>query len=63
MAVRGIRGATTVEDASNGRVRDAVEELLVRVVAANGVALEDIASATFTLTDDLRGANPAAAAR
>lgn len=60
-ACRGIRGATTVDGPP--KVARATAELLDAVVEANGVRAEDVAAAIFTLTEDLRGANPAAAAR
>jgi chorismate mutase len=61
-ACRGIRGAITVEDGP-GAVDIAVAELLDAMLSANNCATPDIAAALFTLTDDLAGANPAAAAR
>jgi chorismate mutase len=69
VATRGIRGAITVDGESADAVgavealESAVAELLDSLVAANEVRLEDVASAVFTVTDDLAGANPAAAAR
>ena len=62
IACRGVRGATTV-DGSAGGVAAATAELLGRMLQANGVQLEDVAAAIFTLEDDLAGENPAAAAR
>ena len=62
-ACRGIRGAITVEGAGPAAVRDAVNELLVRLVEANSCRPEDVAAAIFTVTEDLTGVNPAAAAR
>jgi len=61
-ACRGVRGATTV-DTSAGAVAGATAELLERMLAANGLALPDVAAAIFTLDRDLAGENPAAAAR
>lgn len=60
---RGIRGATTVEHDSATVILEATRELLDRIVEANGVAVEDLASAFFTVTPDLTAAFPAAAAR
>lgn len=62
-ACRGIRGAITVEGHGPGAVEEATAELLEAVAEANGCRPEDVASAIFTLSDDLAGANPAAAAR
>jgi chorismate mutase len=60
-ACRGIRGAITVD--GPGGVAPATRELLDAVTEANGCRPEDVATVIFTVTDDLRGANPAAAAR
>lgn len=60
---RGVRGATTVEDDSAAAILEATRDLLARIVAVNGIAVEHIASAFFTVTPDLRTAFPAAAAR
>lgn len=60
---RGLRGAVTVEGAGPQAVRVAVERLLGRMVEANGCRLEDVTSVIFTVTADLAGSNPAAAAR
>ena len=61
--VRGIRGAINVEQNSETEIISATRELLLRMVAANNVRKEDIASIFFTLTPDLNAAFPAAAAR
>ena len=63
VATRGVRGATTVEDGGPGGLAGAVEELLGELVAANGCDPQDVAAAIFTVTDDLAGTNPPAAAR
>src|SRR5437870_2582572 len=62
-ACRGVRGATTLAGVGADEVGPATEELLDRILEANGGAPEDVAAVIFTLTDDLAGANPAAAAR
>ena len=61
--VRGIRGAITVERDEPALVLDATEKLLRAIVAQNGVVPDDIASALFTVTPDLKSEFPAAAAR
>ncbi len=61
--VRGIRGAITVERDEPGVLMDATERLLREIVAQNEFAPDDVASALFTLTPDLRSQFPAAAAR
>ncbi len=63
MIVRGIRGATTVSEDSADAILDATEELVRELVSANDLKPEDIASALFTVTPDLRAEFPAAAAR
>ena len=63
MRCRGIRGATTVDSNSREAILDATRELLDRLVDANGVETDDIASALFTTTPDLNAEFPAVAAR
>ncbi len=63
LACRGIRGATTVAGTDPVAVGEATAELLHALREANGFDIDDIAAAIFTLTDELAGANPAAAAR
>lgn len=63
MAVRGIRGATTVDEDSPAAIVDATRELLSRLVSENAIAPPDIAAAWFTTTRDLRAEFPAVAAR
>jgi chorismate mutase len=63
MAVRGIRGATTVESDSGEEIEAATTELLHRLIDANQISPGDIAGAWFTATDDLGAEFPAVAAR
>ena len=63
MACRGVRGATTVEVNSAEEIRASTRELLMAMVAENGIAVEDIASVIFTSTSDLDAAYPAVVAR
>jgi chorismate mutase len=63
MRCRGIRGATTVDSNSREAILDATRELLDRLVDANNVETDDIASALFTTTPDLNAEFPAVAAR
>lgn len=60
---RGVRGATFVAEDSPEAILAATRELLAAIAEANGIATEDIASAFFTSTVDLRSAFPARAAR
>ena len=63
MLCRGVRGATTVDDDSAAAILAATQELLTTIVRANDMATEEIASALFTVSADLRAAFPAQAAR
>jgi prephenate dehydrogenase len=63
MRCRGLRGATTATDNSAAAILAATRELLERLTSRNTLAVEDIASAFFTVTDDLDAAYPALAAR
>ncbi|MGC9334911.1 MAG: chorismate mutase [Anaerolineae bacterium] len=63
MPCRGIRGATTVESDSASAILSATRELLASMLEANRVQTEDVASAVFTVTPDLKAAFPAQAAR
>ncbi|MCK4682673.1 chorismate mutase [Candidatus Bipolaricaulota bacterium] len=63
MSCHGMRGATTVGENSERAIIAATRTLLERMVSANGIATEDIASVIFTTTLDLNAAYPARAAR
>ena len=63
MAVRGIRGATTVDADTRDAILAATRELLEAIVLANGVDPDEVASAVFTTTRDLTAEYPARAAR
>lgn len=64
MSGRGVRGATTCAENSAEAILAATRELLEALLAANpGLRPEDLASAIFTVTDDLNAAYPAQAAR
>jgi chorismate mutase len=63
MILRGIRGATTVEEDTPQAILEATEELVREIVASNSIDSEAVASALFTVTPDLRAEFPAAAAR
>jgi monofunctional chorismate mutase len=63
-ACRGIRGATTVEvEDQEESLADAVGEMLLRILEDNRAVREDVAAVIFTVSEDLTGTNPAAAAR
>ncbi len=63
MHCRGIRGATTAEKNTAEAILAATRELLVLIVEANDLRVEDVASVIFTTTPDLTAAFPAKAAR
>ena len=63
MAVRGIRGAITVEENTSQAIVEAAQELLKEIVDRNKINTEDICSVFLTLTDDLNAEFPALAAR
>jgi chorismate mutase len=64
MAVRGVRGATTVESDDPTLIRAAARELMEEILRRNQIAdFDDVISAVFTTTVDLVSAFPAEAAR
>ena len=64
MSVRGVRGATTASKDQPEAILSATRELLAALLRANPEMLTvDIASALFTVTDDLSSVYPARAAR
>ncbi len=64
MAIRGVRGAITVKEDEPSAILRATRELLEQITSENcEMRIEDIASAFFTLTDDLSSVYPALAAR
>lgn len=64
MAVRGVRGATTVEADDAALIHAAARELMEEILRRNQIAdFDDVISAVFTTTVDLVSAFPAEAAR
>jgi chorismate mutase len=64
MSVRGVRGATVVDQDQPESILSASRELLEAILHANPtLAPQDLASVLFTLTEDLTAAYPARAAR
>lgn len=61
--VRGIRGAITVAENTEGAILSSTRELLESMVKANQIAIDDIAAVHFSATRDLDKAFPARAAR
>src|SRR5690606_9867602 len=60
---RGVRGATTCTEDSEEAILAATRALLYTMIRANGIRPDDVASAHFTTTVDLRATYPALAAR
>lgn len=63
MPCRGVRGATTVERNEREEILTATRQLVALMIHHNGIAKEDVASVTFTVTRDLDAEFPALAAR
>ena len=63
MRVRGIRGATQLEQDSATQMVDSVSDLLTQMLTSNGVKTEDLISIILTSTPDLVSEFPAVAAR
>ena len=64
MAIRGIRGATTVSADEPDLILEATRELLEAILEANaGMKPEEVGSALFTVTEDLISTFPAHGAR
>ena len=61
--LRGIRGATTVNNNNSGEIRTAVIELLNEIIDKNSINISDIACVDFTMTKDLDCSYPAKFAR
>jgi chorismate mutase len=64
MPLRGIRGATIVNEDEPDQILEATRELLEMIVQENpGLDSSDICSVIFTMTDDMKSVYPAKAAR
>lgn len=63
MAVRALRGATTVDADTVEQVTERVQALVERLLDSNGVDHDDLISILFTATEDVVSMFPAAAAR
>ncbi len=60
---RGVRGATTIEVDDRDQILQATRQLLGLMIRRNGIESTDLASAVFTVTQDLGAEFPALAAR
>src|SRR3954453_19187345 len=63
LAVRAVRGATTVDVDEPGHITERVLALLQEMLEANDIGHDDVISVLFTATDDIHSMFPAAAAR
>ena len=63
MAVRAVRGATQLEDDVREHMLERVAEMVLDVMTANGLEVDDFISVIFTATSDLVSEFPAYAAR
>lgn len=61
--LRGVRGATTVEQNDCEQILSRTAELLNELINTNDIKTEDIGAVIFASTPDLPAAFPAAAAR
>jgi chorismate mutase len=63
LAVRALRGATTVDADTAEQVTERVQALVQEMLTRNGVDKGDLISILFTATDDIHSGFPATAAR
>jgi chorismate mutase len=63
VAVRAVRGATQLEEDVREHLLERVAEMVLDVMEANGLDVEDFISVIFTTTSDLHSEFPAYAAR
>lgn len=63
MALRGIRGAATVEENSREEISKAAQLLITKILSLNELSLENVGAIIFTSTNDLTAAFPTSALR
>jgi chorismate mutase len=63
VAVRAVRGATQLEADDRDHMLERVAEMVLDVMASNGLVVDDFISVIFTATSDLVAEFPAYAAR
>jgi chorismate mutase len=63
MRLIALRGASSVEANEAEAILSATEAVMQELLSRNGLALEDLVSCIFTLTEDLDAEFPAVAAR
>ncbi len=63
MLMRGIRGATTLENNDKKSIKEATVELIDAILDKNNIEIENIAFVIFTVTSDIDADFPAKYAR
>ena len=63
MALRGIRGAITVDENSEEQIWQAARLLVTKILSLNELRAEDIGAIIFSTTEDLTAAFPSSAVR
>ena len=63
MMMRGVRGATVANSNTEADILEATQELLLEMIAVNGIKQDEVASILFTTSPDLTACYPAKAAR
>ena len=63
MAMRGIRGAATVEKNSREQIWQAARHLVTKILSLNELRAENIGAMIFSVTEDLTDAFPSTAIR
>ena len=63
MALRGIRGAVTVDDNSKEKIWQAARLLVTKILSINELRAENLGAIIFSTTEDLTAAFPSSAIR
>ena len=63
MALRGIRGAVTVDENSREKIWQAALRLVTKILSHNELGAEDVGAIIFSTTEDLTAAFPTAGLR
>jgi len=63
MTMRGIRGATTVDENSKEKIWQAARQLVTEILSQNKLRAENIGAIIFSTTEDLTAAFPSTALR
>ncbi|MDF1507727.1 chorismate mutase [Robertmurraya sp. DFI.2.37] len=61
--IRGVRGATTIEDNVEQEIVSATEKLIREMIVQNEIVAEAVASVFISVTEEINGAFPAKALR